>query len=464
MHYRNLIAIICVLFTLLSCSTGSEICEATYFGGQIVNPRQKFVTLTKNEVAIDTFYLDNNDTFLAEIIIEEEGLYGFNHALEFQYVYITPKDSILIRLNTWDFDESLVFSGRGAEKNNFLISLYLQNEKDEHSFSPYYKLESNNFEEKIATSEALNNFLYEQLKESGENINITKGFDELAQVAINYPLYRRKEIYAWKYDHPYKVEDKLALSNTYFDYRKNIDLNNANLASYAPFYNFVSTHLYGLALLDSENRKVTLKNRLDVILEHITFDKMRDMLLYQALYNDFRRSNNSCSIDPEGLKIFMENCTDKNYIKKVNILAEDCEKITHNTNMDNFEIIDEKKHVLNINSLIKNKEAVVYFWSPEIISPNMLIKRVKFLENEYPDLLFIGINMNPSPLSIKVNKKIGNQYYLTKTSSAHNFIKSLEPRTILINKEGVVSNSFTYLSSPYLSKQIKRLTKKPSEL
>ncbi|OIQ36982.1 MAG: hypothetical protein BM563_09565 [Bacteroidetes bacterium MedPE-SWsnd-G1] len=455
MHYKNLIAITCVLITLLSCSSASEVCEATYFGGQIVNPRQKFVTLTKNEVAIDTFYLDKDNTFLAEIIVDKEGLYGFKHAIEFQYVYIEPKDSLLIRLNTWDFDESLVFSGRGSEKNNFLISLYLQNEKDEHMFGPYYKLESKQFEEKVAQAESLNNFLYEQLKESG--VPISKKFDELAQVAINYPLYLRKEKYSWKFDNPHKVEDKLALSNTYFDYRNKVDLNNEDLASYSPFYNYVNNYLYGLALTDSENRRITLKNRLDVIIEHISFEPTRDMLMYHALYNDFRRSSQSCSVDPVGLEIFMENCTDKEYIDKVNILIDDCNKITHNTSLDNFEIADTKNNVLNINKLIKNKESVVYFWSPEIISPNMLIKRVKYLEKEFPNIHFIGINLNPSPYSNVVDHKIGNQYYLTKSSTAHNFVKSSEPRTILIDKRGVVSNSFTYLSSPYLAKQIKKL-------
>ena len=50
------------------------------------------------------------------------GLYTFKHGVEFQYIFLQPNDSLLLRLNTWDFDESLVFSGKGAEKNNLLIN------------------------------------------------------------------------------------------------------------------------------------------------------------------------------------------------------------------------------------------------------------------------------------------------------------------------------------------------------
>ena len=39
----------------------------------------------------------------------------------------------MFRLNTLDFDESLVFTGEGAKKNNYLINLFLEHEKEEKS-------------------------------------------------------------------------------------------------------------------------------------------------------------------------------------------------------------------------------------------------------------------------------------------------------------------------------------------
>ena len=52
-----------------------------------------------------------------------------------------PTDSVLMYLNTWDFDESLIFSGKGGSKNNFLINLYLQQEKNEKNFKQKLQIE-----------------------------------------------------------------------------------------------------------------------------------------------------------------------------------------------------------------------------------------------------------------------------------------------------------------------------------
>jgi len=82
-----------------SCNNKNE-CNSTYFGGKIINPKANYVVLFENETATDTFYLNKNDNFLGEIPLLKEGLFYFKHGNEHQYVYLEPKDSLLIRLNT----------------------------------------------------------------------------------------------------------------------------------------------------------------------------------------------------------------------------------------------------------------------------------------------------------------------------------------------------------------------------
>ena len=455
MKIKNLIIITSVILTFISCNKDSGVCDVTYFGGQIINPKQKFITLSKNNTIVDTIYLDAKNNFITQLDIDAEGLYSFNYGLEYQYVYFEPRDSILIRLNAWDFDESLVFSGRGSEKNNFLITLYLQNEKDELSFSPYYNLDSKMFEEKIAVSESLNNHLYELLKESG--IEISNKFDELSKIAISYPLYRRKEIYPLIHKNRYQLEHYPTVSNTYYDFRKNIDLNNENLINFAPYHSYINSYLYALTYRQKKKNSNFTVDLLNIINENIKIDRFKDGLLRQAIYNDFRKSRASCTINKKALEIFNKNCSNERYLKQINALANDCQKIKQNSNLDNFKLTSIQNQELKINSIIENKKAVIYFWSPIIISPDMLIKKVKYLEKKYPELLFIGINMDPTQHSNRVNQLLTNQYTLPKNSSAHNFVSSLEPRTILINHNGIVSNSFTYLSSPHLERQLTNL-------
>ena len=84
----------------------------------------------------------------------------------------------------------------------------------------------------------------------------------------------------------------------------------------------------------------------------------------------------------------------------------------------------------------------------------MLIKRVTSLEKKHPSIQFVGINMHPSNNDTRVNEFLKNQFILSKESKGKELIKSMEPRTLLIDNNGIVSNSFTYLSSQYFEKQL----------
>ena len=113
-----------LLATVFGCKKTKED-TATYFGGKILHPKSNHVILFDFEKAVDTIYLKEDNTFLGKIDSLKEGLYYFKHGPEHQYIYLEPQDSLLLRLNTWDFDESLVFAGKGAERNNILIDIFL---------------------------------------------------------------------------------------------------------------------------------------------------------------------------------------------------------------------------------------------------------------------------------------------------------------------------------------------------
>ena len=69
-----------------------------------------------NDKAIDTLFLDENNRFHHIIENLNSGLHSFYHAGEEQFMVLEANDSVMLRLNTLDFDESLVFSGKGAKK------------------------------------------------------------------------------------------------------------------------------------------------------------------------------------------------------------------------------------------------------------------------------------------------------------------------------------------------------------
>ena len=133
----------------MSCSGSSnKRTGPAFIGGEIVNPKGKSILLFKDDVLLDTVALLKDNTFEYRIENPKAGLYSFQHN-EFQMFYLEPGDSLMFRVNTMDFDESLHYSGKGAKENNFLMDLFLQNEEDAKTLANYYMLSPAAFEQKL---------------------------------------------------------------------------------------------------------------------------------------------------------------------------------------------------------------------------------------------------------------------------------------------------------------------------
>ncbi|HFS67210.1 MAG TPA: hypothetical protein ENK67_03265, partial [Flavobacteriia bacterium] len=135
--------IILALFVHIGCNKKKV--STAYFTGQIVNPKEKQLHLYKKNKEIKNVVLNNEHNFHIKLDSVKGDLYTFKHGNELQYIYLSPNDSLVMRLNTWDFDESLIFSGKGAIKNNFLMHLFLENEKQEKLFYSYSTLNEEDF-------------------------------------------------------------------------------------------------------------------------------------------------------------------------------------------------------------------------------------------------------------------------------------------------------------------------------
>jgi len=138
-----------LLFFIFSCNSIDNKRNTIFFGGKIKNPKGSFVYLYEGKKIIDSAKIDKHSKFTFLLDSIKLGLYTFKHGSEYQYLYLEPKDSLLIYLNTWDFDESLIFSGKGSAKNNYLINLYLQQEKNEKEFRYNYSLNEKDFSKLI---------------------------------------------------------------------------------------------------------------------------------------------------------------------------------------------------------------------------------------------------------------------------------------------------------------------------
>ena len=101
------------------------------FSGKILNNTSDSISIYKDNNMIYESVVDVDGLFNITIDTITSGLYTFYHEPEFQYIIIDENDNLQIRLNTLDFDESLVYTGKGSSKNNFLMDVFLRSENDE---------------------------------------------------------------------------------------------------------------------------------------------------------------------------------------------------------------------------------------------------------------------------------------------------------------------------------------------
>ena len=456
------ITYVILVFLAVGCEKSNKN-AATYFGGQIINPKTNYVLFLKGEKVIDTLMLDKSNRFLKKIPSLDGGLYTFKHGNEFQYIYLEPSDSVLVRLNTWDFDKSLVFSGKGSTKNEFLINLFLENGKEEMMMYHYFDLDEQDFQAKIDSLSKERFAVYNDF--FANEPAMSKGFEEFTNTAIQFPLYRLKEVYPYYHKGILGLKKFPEVSDTFYDFRKSISLNEENLVAFYPYQNYVVSYLYNISNQlkedDSTKNDITV-NTLNAVNEHIKDEKFKNILLKRILVSDFLKNESACHFNENALSIFLTTCTNKEYVEQITNLVNDCNNVPQNEPLHDFNIVSYNNIPLTINEVIKNRNAVIYFWSTDYMPSDYLVSRVKFLEKRYPDLLFIGINMQASPQDFKKESNlklldINNQYMLSEDSYAHNYLSSKYPRTMIIDDAGIVKNGFTNLDSKKLDSELYKL-------
>lgn len=421
----------------------------TYFSGQIINPKEEGIYLYQNEKVIGHSNLNAKNQFSIKLKNLKEGLYTFSHGDEFQYVYLEPQDSLIMRLNSWDFDESLIFSGKGADKNNFLIHLFLDNEKDNKLFSSYYNLNETAFLQKTDSLLKDKILQYEHFK--NQTSVHSKSFNDLIEITIKDPFYAKKETYSIIDILNAKSKKIKTVSEQFYSYRNNADLNPNKYANYYAH----RIYLINRVLNETYTRKSNYpKENLSIILLDQINKNIKDPILKNdMLYKSITKCllDKTCSITDKNnaLQVFYKNCSNNLKIKKVITLENSLKNLTKNSKLPKIALINYNNKKLNILNVIKDN-TIIYFWPKEKNRIKNLAKRVHYLVNKHPHYTFIGLDNQQSNTRWKsyikkLNLNNLNQYQLIDTTKNKWFVNDI-PRTIIVNKRGIILNDFTYLS------------------
>ena len=451
---------ICFLLTVFVSCNKTVKNSSTYFGGKIINPKSSHVILYSMDKVIDTFLINSENKFGDTLDSIQEGLYYFVHGNENQFLYIEPRDSIMLSLNTWDFDESLVFSGIGAERNNVLIDCFLQFEKDEKTFYRYNSLNPKPFKAKVDSIISLRKNTYEAYVK--RHPSETENFKEVLKIAFTYPIYARIESYPISHAKKMKLERFSKLPLSFYEYRKNIDINIDALMYYKPYSKYITNYLYNATYA---KRPSPMQNNfvpnftvdlLKTIDEKVGSKTFKNAFLKQTVVSHFYKKS-TCDINNKEFDVFLalsSNEEDKDLVKKLLI---DNQIIHKNHKMENFYIHDFTNASYAIQDLIKGKNTFLFFWSTKYVSKPYVRARINYLSNKYPKIQFLTLKIDGNSNDLIKNLDIKKQFFIDHNSSANSFLTSKMTRAILINKKGILTNGFASISSRNIYTQLDSL-------
>ncbi|MEN8186968.1 MAG: hypothetical protein ABFR05_07545 [Bacteroidota bacterium] len=447
----------------VSCSTVEAEKNITFFGGKIKNPKDKYVYFAKDEVVIDSVILNEHNRFKFSIDSIEEGIYTFKHGPEFQYLYLQPKDSLLIYLNTWDFDESLIFSGKGGAKNNFLINVFLQQEENQKRFHHKYNLEEEEFSKEINYHTSKLHNQYVELMES-ENDEATEFFKKVADVAINYPFYYHKERYPFYHRKTKNLKEFPELSEKFYAFREGIDLNDKSLIFYSPYFTYLRTHLYHLAYAEKikypDSCNVDL-NFMKVVNDKIKIEYFKNDLLANGIWDALINESLNKEDFNDVRDYFTTNCNDDELKAEIEKSIAQKEKLNSGDTLPTIMLLNDERHEIAINKIVKGSPTVIYFWPKHLGKTEILIEQLDYLKKEYPNYSFIGIEREKSYdnwrnfVSDK-NLDSREQYKIDKNSSFYTWFEGDMARTILLDKNGIIQNGYLFFNAKTLDYYLKK--------
>lgn len=390
------------LCVLVGCGKGGKNPESAFFAGEIVNPTSEYVVLFKGDVALDSAKLDEQNRFEFTFDSISEGLYHFNHAPELQYVYLEKGDSLMIRLNTLYFDESLIFSGKGEEINNFLLDLFLVSEEEAGLVRNYYRMNAEDFANKIDSLKQIRLDALDGLNKEGA---LSKKKEKIGRASVVYNYNTYKEEYPFKHK-KFTGENVIGkLPEHFYDYRADLTFNDEDLTYLRPYYNFMNNHMDNLSYMTCTHgcalKKGMVRNPLHFnmhklqLIDSLVMEKdLKDNLFRYVAFNYLLNANDIAENNEKFIDRFHRLSDNNRHLKEIDALYEGIANIQPRKEIPDVAVSDRDGNSISLQEIAGKQKTVFYFWSGTNRNHFKHMKRrIAELTAEKPEYRFVGINI-----------------------------------------------------------------------
>lgn len=440
-----------VIGLLLGCNTSVDAPASAFFGGQIINPSSDYVSLYKYDQRIDSLDLNEKNRFSRRYDSIDFGLFKMEHLPENQMVLIEAGDSIWSYANMADFNASLVFSGKGSAKNNFLMDIYLDLEDEIGFLSSKY----------ASDSEVFGDIIDSLLQEKRDKWNAFKTQNPLSplaqkvtQAAYVYPYANRLERYAL-------IRGKSSVENdsTFFAFRQFLDYGERDLIFFEPYITYLMSYLSQEALEDGKNFLQEKGNtdfnikRLQLIDQRINNITLRNILARTVAYEELLNFRNH-NYHEDFLKYFMALNTSPLYLSEILGLHQALIQMEPGRKLPVVQLENHKGEFTASDTSLEGQATVLYFWSQTQMNHfKRTHERVMRYKKQFPSYRYVGICIQPYNDLVRNYQEImkidpQDQLALVNFEKASNeWVITLLNKGIILDQDGNILDGFANFSA-----------------
>ncbi|AWH86112.1 hypothetical protein HYN59_13775 [Flavobacterium album] len=459
-NYYKAVLLFGILLMITSCKKDDDF--TAYFGGQVINPRNNYIVFSKDDKVIDTLRLDKNNRFFIKFDSLTPGLYSFKNEPDYQYVYFEKNDSIMVSIDPSDFDESIVFSGRGEKKNNFMMELFLLHEADRNKAYNVYDKEFPEFVKSIDSTYQLRKAFYEKNKAA---INWSSDFDFYASSRVNLNYYTKKEYYPYLHFRRTGKEVKSKLPGNFYDFRKTINYNDTKLLHYSPYLRYLTAMLNNMAIT-KDHKSGSLEEELyrdnieklniadSVFSNQAVKNVVLNNIAFSYLLEDQNITNNKKFLDR-----YLQLSTDDSGDNEIRKIGNAIQLLKEGRKLPDVKLVDGNNKPFDINSI--KKETVIFFWTGcAKAQAEMVYEKINSLKKTYGNVAFIAVNVDEATEWKKTVTQFSSQNVLQLRAAdfkalREKWVITKINRTIILNPDGTIKNAFANLMDEKFEESLK---------
>ena len=359
--------------------------------------------MLKDENILNESLISNNGVFFMSIDSITGGLYNFKHVPEFQYLIFETADSLILRLNAVDFDESLVFTGKGSSKNNYLIDVFLNHENEESFLNSKLRNSPDVFKntiDSLLTIKKLKFQKFQKLKKSNKTSNL------IIEYAIKLPLYSKLETYISGLEQINKLD---VISKEYYNFRDDVSLNINELSNFKPYLDYI--------ILRTNNIPKTIFNsysnldlqfnldRIKFVDTSITDSIIKSKVLRYIAFEYLLKENILIDVDTF-LNTFLKISVDQNTNLEIQQLHSNIISLQKGKYLPIIKLTDVNDDIGPANNFQSDKPMIYVFWSYELNSHQIsLYNKIFEFINRNTKYNFHCININSNKKKWKESLK-----------------------------------------------------------